>query len=571
MKKSIYIGIASAAILAVASSCSQSLLEIPQKGVIAYESFYKTAEDAESAMVSVYNQAMTTISTGTSSNHVNAPSLYTLTVALSDDNYWGSNSYNGGAFGREINEYRSTFVSTSKTIVNNYAAFYKLVYSCNLLLDHFTYGQFDKTVDQYISEARVWRAYAYLHLATYWGNPPLVTHVLTGADRPGNTPHDEIMQFIITELSEAAPYLPSKSNKNDRVMAVRLTKEAAYSFLGKAQLFAKDYAGAKESLAKVVNSNLYELVPGEEMHNLFHRAGDASAEKVIEMNYVDAPGVISAGDGAYHSQKNYLMWSRLQYNPDPFIKKEGWNSGGASPSEKFVNAIMANEPDSYRRKAWIVSYEELLTEYPYPSDVEGMTKEEKLMDPLRGLDGKKYTEIYCNSGYFSIKRAPYVSDLITDDTGLTDENFVVMRYAEVLLMYAEACAMSNDNDGSGLKAINEVQKRAGAPVSATLNMADVKKERFFELFLEGVRYADLVRWGDAATELKDQGKVVPYLKDPFRKGGSTPHQAVIDRTSSKALINGDDYGFKVGKHELMPYPYDEIAVNPNIVQNPGWD
>lgn len=568
MKKTLYIGIALAT-LGMLSACDQSLLDIPQKGVVAIEDYYQTEADAEAALVAVYNQAMTTVSTGTSSNHINAPSLFCLTVALSDDNYWGSNSYNGGAFGREINEYRSTFGSNSSTIVNNYSSFYHLVYSCNLLLDHFTYGQFGAEVDRYISEARVWRAYAYLHLATYWGNPPLVTHVLTGADRPGNTPHDEIMAFIINELKDAAQYLPSKSGKNDKKMAVRLTKEAAYAFLGKAQLFAKDYAGAKESLAKVINSNLYELVPGDQMQYLFHARGDASPEKIIELNYVNAPGVISSGNGAYHMQKSYLMWSRLQYNPDPFIKQEGWNSGGASPSMKFVEAIMANEPDSYRRKAWIVSYEELLTEYPYPTDVPGMTKEEKLMDPKRGLDGKKYNEIYCNCGWFSIKRAPYQEDLITNSSADTDENNAVMRYAEVLLMYAEACAMTGD-DGSGLKALNEVQARAGAPVTA-LSMDQVKKERFFELYLEGVRYADLVRWGDAAKELADQGKVVPFLKDPFRAGGSEPHQAIIDVTDKKALINGSDYGFKVGKHELMPYPYSEIEVNPNIVQNPGWE
>ena len=97
----------------------------------------------------------------------------------------------------------------------------------------------------------------------------------------------------------------------------------------------------------------------------------------------------------------------------------------------------------------------------------------------------------------------------------------------------------------------------------------------FEMFMEGTRFADLVRWGDAATVLKDQGKCVPSFVDPFDKEKGIPHSAVVDL--SKAYYN-DTYGFVAGKNEVMPYPFGELQLNSyneetgeGIKQNPGWN
>ena len=263
MKKTILATLALVGVLA-GVSC-QDRLEIPQKGVIAIENFYQTEEDAESAAVNIYNAGTYCWNMGAGfSAFVIAPVYFTFANAPSDDMFFGSGNKDDHVYGLEINEYRPTFTSESTVVKSMYMGFYQLIYACNLLTDHYEYGT-SSNIDRNISEARVFRALAHMYLAMYWNNPPLVDHVLTGADRPGNTPHDEILSWVISELDDAAKYLPSKTGLNDSANAIRLTKEAALSFMGKAQVFAGDYSGAKTTLKKVIDSGKYALYPGEEI------------------------------------------------------------------------------------------------------------------------------------------------------------------------------------------------------------------------------------------------------------------------------------------------------------------
>ncbi len=316
---------------------------------------------------------------------------------------------------------------------------------------------------------------------------------------------------------------------------------------------------------------MFELVPGKEMWRMFHASGDCSTESVFEFNYVHNVNLGFAGGHTHGQRANSCTWRDLKKIPMPFIQiNDGWGGGG-NPSKSFVEAIMQNEPNSYRRKAWLISYEELLTDYEYTfEDDKTMTKEQKLMDPRRGLSASSY---FGNVGWFMIKYMPLETERPDpNDVHKNDNNTPVMRYAEVLLLYAEACAQTGDN--SGLTYLNMVAERAGAPTYSTLTMENVKKEKRFEMFMEGTRFADLVRWGDAATVLKDQGKEVPSFVDPFDPEKGIPHQAVVDY--STAYYN-TTYGFQAGKNELMPYPLGELQLNAyneetgeGIKQNPGW-
>ena len=562
MKKTIIILIY-LAVLSLCTSCSEDRLEIPQKGVIAMESFYQTEEDAASAIINVYQTGAFCVNLGGAwEAFVLGPVYFTFSNWPSDDISYDS----------EINEYRQNFTADNTVVTSMYMGFYRLIYACNLVTDHFEYGM-TSNIDRYLSEARVFRAWAHMNLAMYWGTPPLVDHVLTGADRPGNTPHDELMEWCINELRESAPYLPSKSGLDDSANAIRLTKEAALAFLGKAQVFNKDFAGAKETLAQVINSGKYALMPGEEIADLFHRAGDGCREKVFEFNFVDNPGANIGLAGLYHFFKNtsyFIRTSEFASRPTTFVYGEGW--GGVTPTGKFARAFMANDGDSFRRKAWMLTYDEFLYELPYASDVaedgHELSLEEKKTDTSRGIFPTSLG-LYGSEGYFPYKILARNTDLIANDSNNCDDNTIIMRYAEVLLLYAEACAMVGDTDGTGLKALNDIQNRAGsAHVSTSLTMDEVKSEKRFEMWLEGMRFIDLVRWGDAEKELKDNGKAVPRFRDLIGTEGHSEHTGYVDW--SNAYFNGDHYGFKAGKHELMPFPKSETDVNPNILQNPGW-
>lgn len=592
MKKNIIWGITGAIALLSFVSCDQKLLDIPQKGVVAYETFYQTDEDAKSALTAVYAEFITLINDQGSNN----PAWNIIVNAPGDELYWGGGKKNGSSGGgQEINDFRNTYVNTINHIKVVYKDLYALIYRCNLVLDNF-YGENGELCDspvkkKCVAEARVVRAWAHFTLACYWGTPPLVEHVLPGDARPTNCDHQVLMDFVISEYKAALPDLEPRKGKNDKEGAYKITTGNCLAFLGKAQVFNKDWNGAKESLKQVINSGNYDLVPGPDMKYLFHVAGDGNEEKILEMNYVYNQG-ISAMSWKYHFQRNQALFFRmLKAYPDVLIKEEGWGNNCA-PTKKFVDAMMANEPDSYRRKTWMASYEEMITEYTY-TDFKGrnldikadgtpMTKEEKLMDENRGLDFNKYDELYANYGYFFMKFMAWACDLIPNNSTVTEENRIIMRYPEVLLLYAEACAMTNDNDG--LKYLNMVAERAGAPTYSALTMENVKKEKWFELAWEGTRFLDLVRWGDAPKELAYKSHdPTPYLDDEFYVDGSMgkkksglPHKAWIKFIDDGWAASGG--GFQTGKHELYPFPFDVIQLNPwdeekgvGLKQNPGWE
>lgn len=110
-------------------------------------------------------------------------------------------------------------------------------------------------------------------------------------------------------------------------------------------------------------------------------------------------------------------------------------------------------------------------------------------------------------------------------------------------------------------ALNEVRTRAGLTALGSYTMQDVKDERRAEFSYEGERYNDLIRWGDASTVLGTRNKQT--LTFYGYKSGT----AIYDVT---AVDDPNSTGFTVGKNELFPFPYDELVLNKNLKQNPGW-
>jgi hypothetical protein len=544
-------------------SCNPDLLEIPQKGVVTLDEFY-TPEDAESVILAVYSMGLRSLINGS----IYSP--YILTSNLPSDDLYAAGSNRGdNDFAAQLNEFRHA--SDNEVTTRLYRNLYEFIYATNLLINNYEQGINDD-IDRYICEARVWRAWTHFYLAVWWGSPPLIDYLLLATERPGNTPHDEVMNWVIEELTAAAPGLPSRVSPQDRNGAVRLTKEAAYAFLGKALVFAGRYSEAATILKNnVIDSGKFELVPGDQMQYLYHTAGDASSEKVFEFNVLDNPAL-------NHEQMrnnltpwmHYNMWhwrtDKLGGTPNN-IRANGW--GGCNPTGEFAEALIANDGiDSHRRKAWFKTYDEVLYEMPYTSDADNPTLELKQRDLLRGVSPSG-TGLYGHEGYFMYKLVPFESDKIPRFGELMDNNFVIMRYAEVLLLYAEACAQSGTDMVGGLEALNMVQRRAGsAHISTTLTLDEVKQEKRFECWMEGTRSPDLRRWGDAPTALANNGRAVPTFKDRIGSGGITIHTGFVDWTGSD--YNKDSYGFRVGKDEYLPYPLEETLVNGNIVQNPGW-
>lgn len=159
-----------------------------------------------------------------------------------------------------------------------------------------------------------------------------------------------------------------------------------------------------------------------------------------------------------------------------------------------------------------------------------------------------------------------------------------MRYAEVLLNYAEACLQTGDA-ASAKTAINQIQQRAGSKtISASVDMSVLKREKSYELWLESSRWFDIMRWkdADAIARIQKTGYDVPHLFDKVRRApkstdekvtwenGTEANSRFYTVSSHAAKDAGFDVGFKIGKHEYFPYPQTVKDKNPNLVQNPGW-
>jgi hypothetical protein len=548
-------------------ACSEDKLDIAQKGVIDIKNFYITDADAQSALVATYADFAQNIG---GNDGIYVP--YNVMFNYPADNILAAGAYYTDNDGQAcVNEFRHT--AQTAIVSTMYKRFYWVIYHCNLVINNFKYG--DSTIkDRCISEARVMRAWCQMMLAMGWNNPPLVETVLGGSDKPANygKGHDAMLQWCADECADAAKYLDARKGQTDKDGAVKVTQGFAWTVQGKALLYKGDYAGAKTALKKVIDSNNYALVPGNRWASLFHIAGDGCEEKIFETNLINNSSIGDWSGKINRStwmESNYWGWRTDRLATKPLCQDDaGW--GGLAVEENFAKEFAANDGASYRRIGTMVSYDEFLydSSVGWVTDTVGMTLAMKQVDKKRGIVDNN--GLYGNNLYLQKKNIVAPGDRTTN--WYRFNNFIIERYADVLLMYAEACANTSDADGSGLKALTDVQKRAGgtAHVSATLTLADVKKERNYELWNEGARWIDMKRWNEF-DKAKTAGEHIPTLRDHFFDADpatkTATHVGYVTYSEPNAAIA---HGFKAGKNEWFPYPFSETSINPNITQNPGW-
>lgn len=565
------------------TGCDQDELDITQKGALPIENFYKTDADAEAALVGVYFDSHRNFAK--SDNEYNFGPLFGLTNFQADDMYLAGSGVGDCVTQREFQQFR--YANDNPLPLQAYTAFYRSIHKCNLVITNFTeerVGTVTPVMKRCIAEARVMRAYDHMMLGIYWGTPPIVEEVLTSASRPKNAASQEaVMDWVANEIDLALPDLTERQGPTDKAGAVKITKGFAYAIKGKALLWKKDFNGAKAALKAVITSGNYALVPSADMVKIGHADGKATSESVFEFNITPDPAVISNPNHKFRVGWNDHMtfnWRFENFNgslADAQINSNGW--GWLNPTGKFARDLIANDGmESARRKAWIKTYDEVLYDHKWASDGDNFAPGRtafKETDPKRGVGGNAGF-IYGNEGYFCWKIVVHKDqgDLNKIDNSW-DRNLSLMRYAEVLLLYADACAQSGtDEDGLGLKSLQDVQNRAqSSHVSSVLTLEEVQKEKQFELWLEGTRSADLIRWGKTET-LEKQGYYVAHLRDELKEGIGPVHKAYIDESNATYYL--DTYGeskigFKKGKHELLPFPKQVMDLNTALTQNPNWN
>ena len=579
MKKSKYLLLVAAGALALTTGCDQDELDIPQKGVISFEDFYKTDKDAESAITIVYATTQKLFSHWT--HQYNYGPYFALTNWMGDDIWLGGSGTDDCVEQRQMHQF--VYGYDNLDIEDGYYVLYASILKCNYVINNFTeerLGTLSETQKRCVAEARAMRAFDHMLLGIYWGTPPIVENVLTPADRPTNSESQAaVMDWVAKECDLAAADLDWRQGADDYKGAVRITKGFALAVKGKALLWKGDYAGAKAALKSVIDDGNYELVPSEKMITIGHADGKGSSEAVLEFNYdgTNLTGEYERTERGGWNDHSTFTWRGDYVNnaslKDSTIFAGGW--GWLNPSQGFAEALIANDGlESARRKAWIKTYDEMLYDLKWASDGDkfapGKTAD-KAKDKKRGLSH----DIYANAGYFTYKINAHPNQGDQLDDGHLNRNASIMRYAEVLLMYAEACAQLGETSGDGLDALNAVQNRAQSKtVSSALSLEAVQKEKEFELWLEGCRFADLVRWGKTET-LEKQDYYLPSFCDAINDG-EAEHRGYIKEDIGNQEADlwqktyGDALGFKKGKHELLPFPKRAMSLNSALIQNPGW-
>lgn len=490
-------------------ACSKNFLEVPPQGQIT-EELALTDPDVASKMVGgVYN----TLYLG-GFDKTTVGFLWALSNDVaSDDADKGSTPGDFSPLG-EIDNFTHT---PNNFIFNNiWSGHYSGVVTANKAIDILGKSSIETNAkNRLIGEARFLRGLYYFNLVRFFGGVPKIISVplpSEGNSDPLNTKVTaaEIYKVVIDDLQFAVDNLPVKGDAATQMG--RVHKAAAQAYLAKVYLYQKNWQKVLELTNAVITSGRYALVND---YNLIFReksvggqGGNNNTESIFEVQTG-----INAGENAV---------SPLFSNGQGPRGRGGWNDLGFGFNTPTTDLAGFYEAGDTRRGATIIFITPTVTNNS-PGTM--------LWDGFR-LPSKDSVENerYSYKAYHStIAESPQV----TANKDTKPKNIRLMRYAEVLLMYAEAGAMLSNADG--LIKLNQVRSRANLPAT-TLSQANVWKERRTELAMEQDRFFDLVRQGRAGTVLRAHGKT-----------------------------------FVDGKHELFPIPQAQIDLSAKrLIQNPNY-
>jgi len=515
MKKIVLLSVA---ILSVFASACTSQLDTQQHGATGVDTYYKTDSDADEAITTVYYQWQ----------NMTMPFFYLLNLP-SDDMYAGGMRRGANAAIEGLADY--TFDMGNNHVKTVFTRLYEMVYRCNAILDNMEPST--PKQNQVVAEAHFFRAWAYFYLTGLWGTPPLANHVLTPSEylQP-NCDSETLWTFIEDDLKAAinSGALAEKSNADDEV--VRITKTAAQAMLGKAYIWHKKWDEARTALDAVINSGKYKLYEGD-YGEILVSSTDFCCESVLETNVVrDAANKMTS---MIWQQTGNLRGELFDWSDQDDIDYATTGYGQATPRMDLYLAFVEREgADGYRLNRTILTYDQIKS---------------------HGIKIKQGKKLEQNDGIFSYKWRYSKADLNGSNSAMCSD-YRYMRYAEVLLLAAEAHLQSGGDASKALDYVNQIRERAKLAPLSSVTMDDVKIEKRLELCYENVRFMDLVRWGDAKTALANKGREIGVFTEDE---GWNP--------------KGFTYtvgGFVEGKHNLLPFPETEMSVNTLLTQNPQW-
>ena len=404
-------------------------------------------------------------------------------------------------------------------------AFYGVTFRANQVLAHIDDVSFEDESyrERLRGEAQFLRGLSYFYLVTFFNNIPLIEGDFETTDDYYQTQADpaEVWALIVSDFEAAAGNLPDSYPSSD---LGRATKGAAYAYLGKTHLFMQNWSAASTAFTEVMNLG-YSLMDNYEAN--FTEEFENNEESIFELQFDrNVGGVVLGWVGAPGADWTLTTARAITYAPAPF----GWND--IAPTRWIVDEFLKEKTiegeDDPRLKATIF--------YNYPgATLYGQSFEEVYATDLDKLGVKKYG----NSESGRVDEKDWRSGV----------NERLMRYADVLLMYAEA---QNELGNTSVAAeyLQMVRDRANLPdrqaefagLSQEGFREQLAHERALEFALEGHRFDDIRRWG--------------WLDDTQKLGELKSHDPEFE-------------GYVEGR-EYFSIPQSEIDINPELIQNQGY-
>lgn len=470
MKAQIFVSIklvATFGLLMLASAgCRKDFLDRSPLGDATFDTFFKTEEQAISAVNAVYHQL----------RQWDCVSLSYLGVTdiISDDADKGSTP-NDALYLLEVDDF--TFDATNTVFSGVWRGYYSLIARANLAIQNLPNVPMDEQLKaRLIGECRFLRGYSYLLLTQWFGDLPIITEPL-GSDEyytQDRKPKAEVYNLIEGDLLAAVAALPEKNGYASADLG-RASKGAAKGMLAKLYMLKKDYGSAERYCLEIINSQQYSLQA--KYSDNFLPVGENGVESVFEINAAalePIDGVTGPGATPYNMVQGVRGIPNL-----------GW--GFNRPSD---NLVASYEPGDPRREATILYVNEVLP------DGSGQIQDNP------EIVGERFNQKAWVPGHVGLQ-----------DNG--PGNIRILRYADILLLAAEALN-ENNKPTEALVYLNQIRKRArgvNPVILQDINITDqtqlrerIYKERRIELAMEQHRWFDLLRWGRAASVMTAVGK-----------------------------------------------------------------
>jgi len=546
--------------LLLATACSEDFLDKQPSDQPANDTFFKSETELILALDGAYE------------------GLYWESAATPYPIWFDSStdiSFNRGDYAGMYTVQTSEFSTETETFYSIWSALYTRIARCNNLLANMHKAQdvvSEETYQLVEAQAKTLRAFFYMYLVNLYGDVPFVTNMISLEDarQATRTSRAEIMETLYADLDFAASVLPPSwsGDGNDG----RITRGAANALKARIALYEGDYRIAADAAQEVIQSGEYTL--NDNFSELFTLAGKGSEESILHVPYLR--GIKTNGIPRYLGLRTTQGWSIIvpTQNIVDFFQCTDGKHIDESP---LYNAEKPYEHRDPRLTHSILTPGQWFDGLLFENHPDSTTTLQDQGGQLVRVNNQEVTHAYASfTGYVWKKYQDPIE--LPQFTTQSEVDFIFIRYAEVLLTYAEAKIELDEIDASVFEAINEVRGRKSVEMpTVTAGSQDelrtlVRYERTVELALEGTRLFDIRRWKYAEHVLP--GNTLGRKKREFYQRYPTP---TIDEYGQSHYDNEDELfnvigvnTFDASKNYLWPIPQKERDLNDLLSQNPNY-